>query len=228
MTTGVTAVMAVRDGAAYLDEALDSVLAEPEITETIVVDDGSSDATPAILLGYSGRVTVLRREPRGQAAALNEAIAAASSPMLAFQDADDVWPPGRTARLLAALVDGADVASGPLEQFLSPDLPPAAAARVRLVQSSHPAPLLATSLIRRDAFAIVGPLDTTLRTGANIDWAARAGSAGLRFATVGDITLRRRIHAANIGRQIGATARNDDLFSVLRAHLDRRRTTGSS
>jgi len=217
----VSVVVAVHNGARYLAEALDSVLGEPEVTEVIVVDDGSTDATAEILATYQGRVRVIHQAQAGQPAALNRGVAAATGALLSFQDADDIWSPGRTATLSAALTAQHDAAYGCIEQFLSPDLAPTSARLVRLVQSAAPVPLLTTTLFRREAFDRVGLFDERLRTSAAIDWVSRARAASLRFATTPVVTVRRRIHADNLGRQVGASARNADLLTVLRDHVHR-------
>ncbi len=79
--------------ARYLREAIDSALAQsyPPL-EVIVVDDGSTDATPEVLASYGDRIRVLRQSNRRAAAARNAGIAAARGEYVAFLDADDVWP----------------------------------------------------------------------------------------------------------------------------------------
>jgi len=226
----VSAVLAVHDGARYLAESLDSMLAEPEVDEVIVVDDGSTDATPEILRSYGSRISVLAQAQAGQPAALNRGVAAASGELLAFQDADDLWPAGRISLLLAALATSGgevDGAYGCVEQFLSPDADAERVRRVRLVQTPKPTPLLANTLLRRRAFLRVGPLDAGLRTGAALDWMSRARAAGLRFAAISDTTLLRRVHDDNLGRHVGRDHRNRDLLDLLRAHVQRQRAGGA-
>jgi len=83
----------------YLRETLDSVLAQTwPACEVIVVDDGSTDSTPAILSEYAGRIRVLRQDNQGSATARNTAVSAASGAWIAFIDADDVWLPGKLTR----------------------------------------------------------------------------------------------------------------------------------
>lgn len=225
----VSAVVAVRNGVPYLADALDSVLAEPEVSELVVVDDGSTDGTPGVLAGYGSRIRCLHQPPLGQAAALNRALAAAHGELVTFQDADDLWVPGRLAQLVAALVDAeADGAYGWMMQFVSPDLDPSLAARTRVDLRPRPARLLTALVVRRDAFSRVGTLDEQLATGANIDWMSRAGVAGLRLVEAPSVVTRRRIHATNLGRAVGANARNADLLAIVRAHVGRRRSVGEA
>lgn len=102
----VSVVMPCRNGEAYLAAAVDSVLAQTLASvELIVVDDGSTDATPAILAGYGARIRVLRQEGRGVSAARNAGVAAARGEFLAFLDADDWWDSRFLETLLAGLAD---------------------------------------------------------------------------------------------------------------------------
>jgi len=96
----ISVVIAVYNGEAYVADAIRSVLAQAGVElELIVVDDGSTDATPGITRGFSDpRLTVLRQENRGVAAARNAGIARARGEFIAFLDADDVWLPTKLQR----------------------------------------------------------------------------------------------------------------------------------
>jgi glycosyltransferase involved in cell wall biosynthesis len=101
----VSVLLPVRDGAAFLREAVESVLAQTlREHELLVVDDGSEDETPAILSSFADeRLRVLRQERLGLVAALERAIVEARAPYLARMDADDVSAPSRLERQLEVL-----------------------------------------------------------------------------------------------------------------------------
>ncbi len=83
-------------------EAIESVLGQTFADfELIVVDDGSTDGTPAIADEYRGRIIYERRDHRGVSAARNTGITLSSAPWLAFLDSDDRWLPEKLARQAA-------------------------------------------------------------------------------------------------------------------------------
>lgn len=82
-----------------LSEAIDSVLSQTyHNTELIVVDDGSTDETPALLARYGNRLRCLRQTNRGVSAARNHGIQAADGVLIALLDSDDTWQPDKLAR----------------------------------------------------------------------------------------------------------------------------------
>ena len=100
----VSLVIATFNHARLLAEAIDSALAQTlDAVDVVVVDDGSTDDTPAVLGRYGGRIRVLRQPNRGLAAARNAGLAAARGAYVAFLDADDVLAPTKLAEQVAVL-----------------------------------------------------------------------------------------------------------------------------
>jgi glycosyltransferase involved in cell wall biosynthesis len=92
----VSVVIPVFNSAAWIKEAIDSILAQTfPVLEILVVDDGSIDETAKIVQTYGGPVVYLYQEHCGVSAARNRAIAAAHGDCIAFIDGDDYWHPNK-------------------------------------------------------------------------------------------------------------------------------------
>jgi glycosyltransferase involved in cell wall biosynthesis len=110
----VSIVLPVHNAAPYLRAAVESLLAQTvHDFEMIVVDDGSTDDTPAILRDLQARDDRLLVHPivrAGQSAALNQGIALARSPYVAIAHADDVYTPDRLQRQVEYMDDNPEIA----------------------------------------------------------------------------------------------------------------------
>jgi glycosyltransferase involved in cell wall biosynthesis len=103
----VAVVVPVYNGAETINETLLSVRAQTHhALEIIVVDDGSTDDTAAILRQHQNqdcRVRVLHQRNAGVAAARNRAILESTADYIAPIDADDLWRPDKVAKQLQAM-----------------------------------------------------------------------------------------------------------------------------
>ena len=109
----VSVVTATYNMAGYIGETLDSILTQDySRLESIVVDDGSTDDTAAVLEPYlaTGRVRVVHQANAGQTVAKNRGIAEARGEFVAFCDADDTWRTDKLSRQVAAFRADAEAA----------------------------------------------------------------------------------------------------------------------
>lgn len=217
----ISVLMAVYNGAAYLREAMDSVFAQTfRDFEFVVVDDGSTDATPSILAGYADsrlRVITLIGN-KGHTTALNEGWRACRGAYVARMDGDDICHPERFARQ-AAMLDAdpelgiigsavwiVDAAGRRLDYVAQPTGDGA----IRFVAMSrnpfhHP-----TVMWRTDAFAARGLIfDERYQANQDLDLWTRALPT-LRAVNLRAPLLSYRVHGTNV--------------SVLRAAEQRRLT----
>jgi glycosyltransferase involved in cell wall biosynthesis len=195
---------------AFLGQALESVRAQSApASQVIVIDDGSEDGTAALAKTFP-EVHLIPQPNAGIGAARNTGVRAATGELLAFLDADDLWPPDSLSLRLEALAVAEGV-FGCVEQFgAGHDGEPPELAFVA-----------GSMLIRRAAFDRAGFFDESVAVGEFIDWYARAQEAGVTFATLERVVLRRRIHTTNTG--IVKRDQAVDYTRVLRRALARRR-----
>ena len=112
----ISVVMPCYNAAPYVDEAIQCVLQQRyRQIELIVVDDGSTDGSNAIIerlaAGDPERIIVLHQSNSGPYAARNHGLAHARGNFVAFLDADDYWHPEALSQLHAAMTETlADVA----------------------------------------------------------------------------------------------------------------------
>jgi glycosyltransferase involved in cell wall biosynthesis len=187
----IAVVIAVRDQAQFLGEALRSAF-EQDLppSEVVVVDDGSSDGTGEVAVQLGARVVTT--EGIGPAAARNLGAAQVTSEFLVFLDGDDRLTPIHHASLLAAL-GGADAALGMVREFFDPGREAELASRFKINTEPQLGGLAGAFLIRRSVFDALG--------GFSMDAGAHE-SFGLlqRFTnvpSVDQVVLERRIHGDN-------------------------------
>jgi glycosyltransferase involved in cell wall biosynthesis len=193
----VSVVVPVADGARYLPAALASISSQvPAPTELVVGDDASTDASAAIARERGAEVVQLD-ERRGPNEARTAAIERCSAPLVAFCDADDLWPPGRLATLLDALDAHPDAAGviGAVEAFASPDRDVSAHA---IPAGPQPGSVIGSLLIRRADLDAVGGLRTDLLTGELVALERALAAAGRHLVRIDAVVLHRRVHGDNL------------------------------
>jgi len=95
----VSVIIPVYNGERYIEEAIESVLAQTfRDFELIVVNDGSTDGTQQGLEKYHDRISVISQQNRGLPAARESGLRTARSPLVAFLDSDDTWLPRKLER----------------------------------------------------------------------------------------------------------------------------------
>src|SRR5579872_3523283 len=90
----VSVIIPAYDSERYVADAVRSVLAQTyRPYEIIVVDDGSTDGTARALEAFGGEIRYLHQDNRGEPAARNTGMRAATGEYIAFLDSDDLWLP---------------------------------------------------------------------------------------------------------------------------------------
>lgn len=224
MTRGlVSAIIPAYNAAAFLAEAIESVLAQryPDI-EIIVVDDGSTDDPGEVARRFPRAVRCVRQDNAGPAAARNRGIRMACGEFIAFLDADDLWPADKLDIQMPRLAGdpALDVVAGRI-QYVRLDGAAELDLRFEDERNTVTHVHLGSAVFRRRAFERVGLFDETLRFSEDQDWYLRAREQALSIVVVREITLLYRLHAGNMTRN--ATSQQLGLALVLKKSLDRRR-----
>lgn len=223
----ISVIIPVYNQAAYLAEAVDSVLRQSlPAAEVIVINDGSTDETAAVAARFGARLITVHQPNAGLGAARNAGIGLAHGDYLAFLDGDDWWEPAKLEqqhRLLAQQPQ-LDMVFGQCRQFVSPELPPEKRARISGDGSILNGVVAGGMLARRAVFEKNGLFATHFQIGEFIDWFSRAKDSGLTHVVTEDIVLHRRLHGENMSLKM--KEHRGDYLAILRASLQRKRQGG--
>lgn len=216
----VSVLMSVYNGAPWIGDAVASILEQTlrEI-ELIVVDDGSTDTTPAILGRLDDRRLRVERQPRaGLTRSLNRALALARAPLVARLDADDISLPERLARQRAFLDRSIDVglvgsAAREIEldgRVIGDLCPPTDDAELRRALIRRNPFVHSSVMMRRELVERAGGYDERWPVAQDYDLFMRLSRA-TRLANLSDVLVIRRLVPGRV-----TTERDDER---LRAEL---------
>ena len=179
-TPPVTVMLPTYNRAHFLPTAVESVLGQTRGDfELVVVDDGSTDETPAVMEAFRDeRIRLIRQENRGISGALNRALAHARGEIIARIDSDDRWLPNLLEKEMGILekrpevglvysrAQAMDETGRPLAQVLGvPERYPGETLKSLLYGDFV---CTITTLVRKRCLDEAGPFDESLS--GNEDW----------------------------------------------------------
>jgi glycosyltransferase involved in cell wall biosynthesis len=180
MVPTISVVIPVFNRPAAVRRAIESVLAQTcQDFEIIVVDDGSTDGTAAVVAAFADhRIKLIRHgQKRGGSAARNTGIRASSAPYVAFLDSDDEWLPTKLERQLDVFERSSEqlglVYTG--AEWLWPDgsvsqrIPRREANLSRTLLTKNVVGETSLGMVRRSALDAVGGFDETLPSSQDMD-----------------------------------------------------------
>ena len=193
----ITVLMPVYQAEQYLEEAVESILAQSfDDFELLALDDGSTDESPRILAALAARddrIRVRVAPHAGLVRRLNEGLAEARGTCIARMDADDISYPERFERQIAYLEAHPEcVAVGTAVDEIDPDGRPIRPLDIRpnheeiesrLLQGDGGALIHASALYRTDALRGVGGYRNGLDGAEDTDLHLRLAENG-RFANI--------------------------------------------
>jgi cellulose synthase/poly-beta-1,6-N-acetylglucosamine synthase-like glycosyltransferase len=204
----VSVIVPVRDGESTIADCLDAILATdypPDRREILVVDNGSSDTTAALI--QARRVRYLREPRRGVSQARNLGIATSRGEIFAFVDADCLVEPHWLTELVRPFEDPEVGAVAGDLQHVAPTTPAERqAARLlgnwqRFAFNSNPAyPITANAAYRRDVIERIGGFDPHMTRAQDVELGLRFQErSGRRLAYAERATAHHRNRTTQIG-----------------------------
>ncbi|TDT15629.1 glycosyl transferase family 2 [Ilumatobacter fluminis] len=223
----VTVVVPVYNRGSVVGDAVASIVRQDVPARIVLVDDGSSDDTLAVLTSLAetsgGRVSVVAQDNAGPAAARNAGVAASSTELVTFLDSDDLMEPGRLQRQIDAWREapGQVVVIGHERVEIAPGVEPPDHIATRMSTGQT---LYHTSvLLSRAQYDAVGGFDDTMRLAEDVDFLIRLEEAGNEVVDLGDVVITRRILGDNL---VYDPAVGRSLFLLLRRRAERARESG--
>jgi len=223
----VSCIVPAYNGERFLAEAIESILAQSySNVQLIVVDDGSTDGTPQVAARFEDRITYVRQENAGPAAARNRGLKEVQGEFIAFLDADDLWEETKLERQLARFQERPELSySVTLTQNFWEEEAKEEEAKFADHRKSKPMPgyVTQTLMVKKEWMDRTGGFDEDLDHGDSADWFQRVDEAGAVGELMDEVLARRRLHRENRSRVHSAGSR-DEFLKILKDRLDRRRS----
>ncbi len=224
--SSISCIVPAYNAEKFIAPALESILAQthPPV-EVIVIDDGSTDATPELVRAFGDPVRYVIQPGRGLPSARNYGVELARSDLIASLDADDLWHPDKLMQQVAFLQAHSEVdLCLTMMQNIWIEALVEEAEQLRDSRRARPMPgfIFSTILASKATFERVGPCDLTRRHAHVADWFLRAERLGLKIEVLPDVLMWHRNHFDNMTRREQDISRSEFL-SLVRDHLNHRR-----
>lgn len=220
----ISTIITCFNGAAFVADAVASIRRQAiPVSEIVVIDDGSTDDTPAVVASLAGDdLNYYQQANQGLPGARNAGLERSSGDLITFLDYDDVWTDNKLAIQVPMLQ--ADPELGMVVGY---------AQTMRLVKQPDgqiafephdvPAPALSMNgaVIHRKVFDQVGRFDTGQKYCDDWDWYMRARELGVRIKIHEDVVHYYRRHDRNMTNNVELG--NQHTLMMLKKSLERRR-----
>ena len=207
--TKVSVIIPNYNYAAYVSEAIRSVLAQTYSNiEIIVVNNGSEDNSMEVLSEFGDAIVLINQSNKGQSGARNSGIEKSTGGLIAFLDADDTWEPTKLEKQILLINDATQLIYCGISSFdnesgitLSIHMPKFKGSCTSEFLANPGAAVVlggeSTVLITRELVDKVGKFDTSLSISAGWDFYRRC-SLQTNFEFVPEILTNYRMHGENM------------------------------
>lgn len=219
----VSIIMAVKNGARFVTEALQSIYCQTyQSFEIFVIDGHSTDKTADLVKSFS-RVHYFLQPNEGIACANNYGISLAKGKYVAFLSHDDLWTPNKLELQVQALESNFEksYSIARAKFFLDQKENNPKGFRKELLTQERLAPVLETLLAKRLLFDQIGGFDPLLSTAEDVDWFARAQDLEISSLSLPFVLLHKRIHDQNTA--LNNQTNNQNILQALRNSLHRKK-----
>jgi len=221
----VSVIVPVYNGEKFIESAVRNVLGQSYgPSELIVVDDGSTDRTAELLKAFQGVIRYVHQGKSGPAAARNHGLKLAVGNIVAFLDADDLWPDTKLETHVRFLKENPDVdiVQGLIQQMiLNKSNPSSSDMRFDLSSAPYQFINIGSATYRKSVFDRIGDFDEMLFDNEDTDWFIRAWEKNVKKVLINEVSLYYRLHDGNMVWHQKPAKRA--LLKIFKKHLDRMR-----
>ena len=219
----VSVIIPVYNGERYLAEAIESVLAQTQKpNEMIVVDSESQDNTEKIARSYR-QVHYIRDGGRGLANARNMGIDVCRGELIAFLDHDDRWAPNKLKVQVDHLINNPKIQY--VNALVKLFLEPGCTLRLGYTKKSLNRVMVGrtpgTLVVRKSLFDRIGRFSTDFVIGCDVEWFTRAKDNNIPMAIIPEVLLYKRLHNTNLSGNVQVN--RQELFKIVRQSIVRYR-----
>jgi len=228
----ISVIIPIYNGADFLPEALETLRNQNyHPLDIILIDDGSTDDTPALAAGFcvdtpEWQVRTIRQDNAGPSIARNTGLRCARGDLIQFLDVDDLLPPDKLRQQSQRLLQQPelDVISGYMQIVRLPGADP------RNMFFDQTEPLLGynlgAALFRRRVFERIGDFNAAFRLAEDIDLFFRIIEANCALVIRPQVTLYYRQHEHNVTRGETPVDHQRALMRAFHESVKRRRIQG--
>lgn len=225
----VSVIIPVYNGEAFLAEAIQSILKQDyQPLEIIIVDDGSTDKTANVAAKFKNVAHYVYQPNNGPSAARNQGIKMAVGNVIAFLDADDLWPEESLKRQLTYLATNPEIeiVHGHL-QNMQMEIDKASKNLVEKFGKPRVSFNVGSVVYRKSVFEKIGLFNEDLRYSEDVELLVRVKENGISWMIIDQVTLFYRRYKQSV-----AAADNEhtlgnmhalSLVRILKKSLDKRR-----